>query len=295
MDLQCLNIFIQVAELGSFTKAGEKLGYSQPTVSFQIKQLEKELGVQLFDRIGHTIKITEAGRDALVYAQNICHLSQQMLLGEKRDKGIYGNVRVAMADSLCIPLVENKFAEFRKKYPYINVNVKNAGTDELFALIDHNEADIVCTLDTHIYDTNYVIIDEEKIDVDVVVSVDNPLAQREEVEIEDLLHQDFILTEKGMSYRRVFDEYLAKNSAEIIPVLEISNTDIICKLVCENTGVSFLPDYVTKTAVEQGLIKKIKIKGFEAAVWKQLLHHRDKWISDPMKAVMEHLSEISIK
>ena len=55
MDLRALNIFIEVAELGSFTQAGEKLGYSQPTISFQIKQLEKELGVQLFDRIGHTV------------------------------------------------------------------------------------------------------------------------------------------------------------------------------------------------------------------------------------------------
>ena len=69
MDLQSLNIFVQVAELNSFTKAAEVLGYSQPTVSFQIKQLEKELGVQLFDRIGHTISLTDAGRAALGYAQ----------------------------------------------------------------------------------------------------------------------------------------------------------------------------------------------------------------------------------
>ena len=71
MDLRSLNIFIEVAELGSFTRAGEKLGYSQPTISFQIKQLEKEMGVTLFDRIGHTVTLTDAGRDALPYAQNI--------------------------------------------------------------------------------------------------------------------------------------------------------------------------------------------------------------------------------
>ena len=80
MDIKGLEIFIEVAELGSFTKAGDKLGYSQPTISFQIKQLEKELGVSLFDRIGHTVSLTDAGRDALRYAQNICHLSREMLL-----------------------------------------------------------------------------------------------------------------------------------------------------------------------------------------------------------------------
>ena len=78
MDLQGLNIFVQVAELNSFTKAGELLGYSQPTVSFQIKQLEKELGVQLFDRIGHTINLTDAGREVLKYGMTIFHYQAQI-------------------------------------------------------------------------------------------------------------------------------------------------------------------------------------------------------------------------
>ena len=88
MDLQGLKIFIHVAELNSFTKAGEKLGFSQPTVSFQIKQLEAELGVQLFDRIGHTIKLTDAGRDALDYAHKICNMSEEMIAG-KTDNSNY--------------------------------------------------------------------------------------------------------------------------------------------------------------------------------------------------------------
>ena len=64
MDLRSLQIFIEVAELNSFTQAGERLGYSQPTISFQIRQLEQELGIPLFDRIGHTVSLTDAGRAA---------------------------------------------------------------------------------------------------------------------------------------------------------------------------------------------------------------------------------------
>ena len=62
MDTKNLDTFIQVAELGSFTKAAEKLGCSQSTVSFQIKQLENSLDIRLFERINHTVKITEQGR-----------------------------------------------------------------------------------------------------------------------------------------------------------------------------------------------------------------------------------------
>lgn len=295
MDLQSLTIFIQVAELNSFTRAGEKLGYSQPTISFQIKQLEKELGVQLFDRIGHTVSLTEAGRDVLSYAQNICQLTQEMTLEAHQRQEASGIIRLAMADSLCSPLIANEFSQFRTEYPHVSLNITTAGTGKLFELLDHNEVDIVCTLDTHIYDTTYVIVNEEKIGVHFVASVNNPLAHKETVEFQDLLSQSFLLTEKGMSYRRLFDENLARYSMEIKPVLEISSADLICKLVEEDLGVSFLPDYVTEKAVQEKKIKRITVEGFNVEIWKQILHHRDKWVSFPMKAVMKHLSEVLLQ
>ena len=78
MELRSLNTFIQVAESGSFSRAAEKLGYSQPTVSMQIKGLEEELGFRLFDRIGHTVRLTEQGREVLSQAQQICHMCQEL-------------------------------------------------------------------------------------------------------------------------------------------------------------------------------------------------------------------------
>ena len=105
MCLRNLQTFVHVAETGSFTVAGETLGYSQPTISFQIKKLEQELGVQLFERIGHTVSLTSDGQKALSYAQQICHLSQEMLQASGSDMEIRGTVRMAMADSLCSPLI----------------------------------------------------------------------------------------------------------------------------------------------------------------------------------------------
>ena len=294
MDLQSINIFIQVAELNSFTKAGESLGFSQPTISFQIKQLEKELGVQLFDRIGHTIKLTDAGREALKYAQKIYRTVQEMSLVENKKSEISGLVRLAMADSLCTPLIANWFSAFKNKYPKIALNIKTAGTGDLFNLIDHNEADIVCTLDSHIYDTNYVILNEEKIGVHFVVSADNQLAKENIVSIEKLKDQSFLLTEKGMSYRRILDEELAKKSLEIKPVLEMGSADILCKLVQDNVGISFLPDYVTQKAVETGSIVRLKVKDFEFDVWKQLIHHKDKWISPAMQVVIDDIADVTL-
>lgn len=294
MDIRSLNTFIQVAELGSFTKAGEKLGFSQPTVSFQIKQLEKEMGVQLFDRIGHTVCLTEIGRQALNYAQHICRMTREMGMVGKKEQEPAGTIRLAMADSLCTPMVIREFAEFREKHPNIALNIITAGTNDMFRLLEHNEVDIVCTLDNHIYNTTYVIAHEEKVGVHFVASLENPLAQKSEIKIQELVNQPFLLTEKGMSYRRMLDEYLAGVSLEIKPTLEIGSADLICQLVCENAGIAFLPDYVTQQAVEQGEIIRLNVEEFTLELWKQILYHRDKWVSLQMQAVIDYLLGVMI-
>ena len=195
MDLRSLKIFIEAAELGSFTRAGERLGYSQPTVSFQIKQLEQELGVQLFDRIGHTVSLTDAGRDALGYAQRICLDCQEMALGADARREPSGVVRLGMADSLCGPLIAAEFTRLREAFPKISLKIITGGTSDLFDLLDHNEVDLVCTLDSHVYNTTYVIDAEEKVDVHFVVAAGNPLAARQSVEIRELVTHPFLLTE----------------------------------------------------------------------------------------------------
>ena len=294
MDLRSLNIFIEVAELGSFTRAGEKLGYSQPTISFQIKQLEKELGAQLFDRIGHTVSLTDAGRDALGYAQQICHSCQEMVLGTAGRREPAGVLRLGMADSLCEPLIVGHFAQFRADYPNVSLHITTIDTSALLERLDHNDVDMICTMDDHVYDTNYIIADEEEIDVHFVASPAHPLAALSQVNVEQLLDQPFLLTEKGMSYRRLMDEQLARNSREIHPVLETGQADLICKLVGENMGLSFLPDYVTERMVRDQQLMRLNVPELQVVVWKQLLYRREKWVSQPMRAMIDHMTRIRL-
>ena len=290
MYLRNLQTFVQVAETGSFTEAGETLGYSQPTISFQIKKLEQELGVQLFERIGHNVSLTIDGQKALSYAQQICHLSQEMLQASESESEIKGTVRLAMADSLCSPLIVKQFSNFRAQYPHISLLVTTAGTGDLFRLLDHNDADVVCTLDAHVYNTSYIISAEEKVGSHVVCSVDHPLASKKVISVQELLDQPFLMTEKGMSYRRLFDEFLALHSKEIHPILEMGNADLICQLVAENAGLSFLPDYVSNPLFQEGKIARLELEGFSCDLWGQLIYRKDKWLSAPVQAVVDYFS-----
>lgn len=288
MDIKNLVTFIHVAELNSFTKAAEQLGFSQSTVSFQIKQLEAELNSQLFERINHTVMLTEKGREVLNYAHQINKLTQELKENIQDERTIAGHIRLAMADSLCSSLLNEDFDTFRKQYPGITLKIIAAGTEEMFRLINHNEADIILTLDNHIYNTEYIIASEEKVGVHFVAGPDCPLRQRASISIHELIRQPFILTERGMSYRRLMDEKLAGMSLEVQPILEIGSTDLICSLVEQDIGISLLPDYVTDRAVESGRLFYLDVDDFKIEVWKQLLYHRDKWVSPQMDSVLKY-------
>lgn len=288
MDTKNLTTFIHVAERSSFTKAAEALGYSQSTVSFQIKQLETELNSQLFERINHTVKLTEKGKQVLKYAHMINKLTKE-LEGDMSDGGgIRGYVRLAMADSLCDSFLGDQFLEFREAYPGISLKIIAAGTEEMFRLLNHNEADLVMTLDSHTYNGEYVTVREEKVTAHFVAAADSPLAQAETLSLKELVREPFLLTEKGMSYRRLLDEKLASLSLEIQPVLELGSTSLLCALVEQGAGLSFLPDYVTAREEAAGRLVYLPVEDVEIEVWKQLLYHRDKWVSPPLEAVLNY-------
>ncbi len=290
MELKNLDTFIQVAELSSFTKAADKLGYSQSTVSFQIKQLENELGSQLFERINHTVSLTERGKEVLVYAHQISKLTREMENSSHSDQNVHGYIRIAMADSLCSWIMNESFNNFHKEYPGITLKIIAASTEEMFRLLNQNEVDLVYTLDNHIYDKNYIIQSEEQMQTHFVTS--STFLEKANISLEELVSQPFILTEKLMSYRRLMDEKLASLSLEITPLLEIGNTDLICNLIDQDMGISFLPDYVTDKHVKSGKMVRLHIDGFEIDIWKQLLYHRDKWVSPQMQIVMNYLSQM---
>ena len=284
MDFKTLNTFIQVVELGSFTQAGEKLGYSQPAISAQIRQLEKDLGVQLFDRINHSISLTSQGKEVLSYAYDICQkvsdLEQQVL----HNPQITGTVRIGMADSMCSWLLDEQFAAMREQYPGVKLQITTASTEGILQLLDKNEVDLAYTLDRHVYHRDYIIACEEQIETHFVISSQNPLS--DSISMKEIVELPCILTEPGMSYRRLLEQYLAKHSLQIDPVLEIGNTDLICRLVEKGIGIAFLPDYVTEQAVRENKLKRLTVNDLSIEIWKQLLYHRSKSLTPPIKTVM---------
>ena len=291
MELRNLITFIHVAELGSFTKAAEQLGYSQSTISFQIKQLEDELGCLLFERINHTITLTERGRELVSYAHQVRALTEEFKENLEEEKECSGHIHIVTPDSVCDEMINKTYIDFHNKYPSISVKFTTADTSVMFDMLDHNEADVIITLDSHSYNKDYVIAMEEPLSMHFVANAKSKFAGAKNLSINDIINEPFILTEYGQGYRRVFDKELAKKSLEITPILEIGRTDMITSLITQGDMLSFLPDFVTRDMVESGHLCYLDVCDMNIDIWKQLIHHKNKWISKSLKTFIDYIKE----
>ncbi len=289
MEIRNLITFVHVAELNSFTKAAKILDYSQSTVSFQIKQLETELGCLLFERINHTILLTEKGRELLEFAKQIRYLTDEFNQQHVMPNEVRGFLRIVTPDSVCEDMIKTNYVDFHEKHPEVALKFITADTDTMFRILDHNEADIMLTLDNHVYHRDYIIAHEEPVSMHFVTGVTSPFATEKALTLRDIVNYPFILTEGRVGYRRSLEEAFAKRSLEVLPMLEVGRTDVITMILERGVGVSFLPDFVTKKKVEEGLLTYLEVSDLETDIWKQLIYHKDKWITKSMQVLIEYI------
>ncbi len=288
MEIRNLIAFLQVAELGSFSRAATALDYAQSTISFQIKQLESELGCALFDRIGHTVRLTPRGEELLEYARKITRLTDEFV-SSQGDKQVQGLLRIAAPDSVCEDMINNNYTDFHSRYPGIALKFINTDTETMFRMLGQNEVDLIVTLDRQIYDSEYVIAKEEPVAMHFVARADSPYGGQTALSVTDLMEAPFILTEKRIAYRRSLDEALARRALQIRPILEIGRTDIIMNLLEAGAGIAFLPEFVTARRVKEGRLAYLPVNDLQVEVWKQLIYHRSKWITPALSALMDYI------
>lgn len=289
MELRNLITFIHVAELGSFTKAAEQLGYSQSTVSFQIKQLEEELDCLLFERINHTITLTGRGHELVSYAHRVRVLTDEFKENLAKEEDLSGHIHIVTPDSVCDDMLNSHYIDFHKKHPAISVRFSTGDSDVMLDMLGHNEADVIITLDQRLYNKDYIIAKEEALSMHFAASATSKFAGVKGLSVRDIVNEPFILTEYGQGYRRVLDRELAKMSLEITPVLEIGRTDIITSMIAESNMLSFLPDFVTAPLIESGDLCYLDVCDVNIEIWKQLIYHKNKWISKSLKAFIDYV------
>ena len=161
----------------------------------------------------------------------------------------------------------------------------------MLEMLDHNEADLIITLDQQSYNKDYVIAKEEPLPMHFVTNRNSKFAGKQGLSIRDIAGEPFVLTEHGQGYRRVLDRELANKHMQIMPVLEIGRTDMITSILTQSNMISFLPDFTTKHLVDAGILCYLDIRDVQLEIWKQLIYHKHKWLSKSLKTVIAYIQE----
>ena len=174
MEIRNLVTFVRITETQNFSRTAEQLGYSQSAVTMQIKQLESELHVQLFERIGKQVKLTQAGERLLPYALEILGAVRQAENIAREPAQIAGKLRIGTCESFVISVLPPVLTELTALCPQVEIITHTARIPDLIQMLRQNDVDILYFLDEKIYFPEWVKVSERPENIFFVASADSP-------------------------------------------------------------------------------------------------------------------------
>ena len=196
-----------------------------------------------------------------------------------------GRLCIGAIESVCASLLPELIKRYHSLYPDVSISIRTDSPDILLEWMNKNELDLVYLLDKRLFDPRWVKALDEPDRVIFVTSSSSPLAGKS-LPLWELIRHPMILTEKNASYRSILEQYLASIGLEVHPFLEIGNTEFIVRLLKTGTGVSFLPEFTVRDELERGTLSLIEVPGFSPDIYKQIVYHKDKWVSREMDAFL---------
>lgn len=287
MELQQLKTFCTIAKTQSFTHASEMLDYAQSSISAQIRSLEEELQVKLFERMGRRIFLTAAGEKFLAYAENMLRLAieaRDVVGGEDTPKG---TLIIGAPESISIYRIPEVLKEYHKCYPQVEIILKLGTCSEIYNWIRHNVIDVAILMDNQIEARDLVIEPLRMEDITLVADRNYPLAHREKTKPVDLQGEQLILIEKDGCYRCIFESQLAKAQVQPSSTLEMGSIEAIKKFVMSGLGISLLPQMTVEQELSSGVLRDLNWKDSDFNIFTLIIYHKDKWLSPAIKAFLE--------
>lgn len=290
MEIRNIKSFVKICESRSFSKAAIELGYSQSSVTMQIKQLENELQVQLFDRIGKTIQITDDGRKFLHFASQILINTENAKQALNKDSTVNGEIRIGILESVCTAYLPELLKHFHNSFPNVNTIIEIGTFHELSNSLNSNTIDLLWTYDLPIEANEWIKAYSFDNDICIISSISNSFATYNTLSLQDIMYENFIFTENDCSYRTIFETKLrALNNTPNI-FLEIGNTEIIKKFVAANLGISILPRFAIEDELMNNRLAHLNVVDFDLKMQNQLFIHKNKWVTSSIKAFLDLVS-----
>lgn len=267
MDFDQLVTFLEVARLGSFSRAGEKVFRSQSAVSAQIRQLEIEYGDRLLDRSGKTVQLTPAGRILAQYAEQMLRLRDDSVKAVA-DQGVTprGRVLIGANEATCLYVLPEVFAEYWRLYPEVNLSVYRNFTSKIVEKLEDGQLDLgVVTMPIKSQSLKVHSIFKDRLLL--MVGAQSKLARKPTATLQEIAREPLIYPRTGYT-RRIMDKLFRPFQGELKVRMELPSVGMIKSFVEAGLGVSLLSSSFARDEVSSGRAKLVEIEGVE--LWREL-------------------------
>ncbi len=291
MEIRQLQTYVTVARLESFSKAAELLGYSQSAVTVQIRLLEEELGTRLFNRLGRRISLTAQGQCFLEQSQQILKCINQAAESVREEGELKHPLHIGTLESLCFAKLPPVLGWFRACHPKVPIKITTAAPGHLYELLEQDRLDLIYLLDRSRSNKNWIKAMEIPDPIVFVASAHYWGERPRRVCLRDIIQEPFFLTEKNENYRKELDAFLETQNLELIPAMEISNTDFIIRMLMENGGISYLPGFSARDGIQSGRLITLDVQDIHTVMYQQIFLHKSKWKTREMSAFIDKVTE----
>jgi len=295
MNTKSLLTFKTILETGSFQKAADKLSYTQSTVTFQIKQLEEEISIKLFEKIGRKMVLTQAGKDILPYVDTILQGAEQINNYGKSLSEITGTLKLAIPDSILIYTMQPFIQAFLHEAPNIQLVINSLQSGEVNQSVMDGTSDIGINCEKEYYPDTIV---HKKAGTYKILLVAAPFVNNN---LLDFItpHQrkpfSLICNEPDGYYQLEMNKYLAQKDIVLNPYMKVQSIEAVKRCVMNNLGIAVVPSYSVTEELKNGSLKLIKTELDEKTFNSIYLYHKNKWISPQMKLALDLLEKSAEK
>ena len=290
MTLKHIRIFVTVYQEESITRAAEKLHMTQPATSLAIREMEEYYHTKLFERSGRGIRVTSAGTRLYPSAARLLSLYDEMD-AEMKNWDTSGRLRIGSSISIGSCILPQLINRFSKKYPELELYVKVDSSDVIEQNILENHLDFAL-IEGSVHSeklNSSVFLDDELVPV---CSRFHPLAGAEDIELDSLKKEHFLMREPNSGTRQLADSSFALKNFQIKPPWESTSTAALINAVSIGLGISILPKRMLEKQLRMHQIASFTIRDLDLKRHYSLIYHENKFVSPTMQEFFDMLEDI---
>jgi len=286
MDFDQLETFLEVARHASFSRAAEKRFRTQPAISSQIRGIEEEVGAKLFDRSGGKVSLTAAGKAFVKYVEETLDARKAMLVAiAEMERVPRGEIIVGANEGTCLHILPYVFADFKKQYPDVSVNIKRADYAKILESIIDNSVDFG-VVSAPVDDKRLTAVNIHRDELVIIAPPGHSLSRMKQAAIADVVPFPLLLPKIGRT-RDALENLFHDRHLKPKISMELDSSELLKRFVAADVGIGFIARSNVMEDVKAGVLAAIAMADASIRRDLALVFRKDKALSRAALAFIE--------